>query len=126
MKRYCQCLTLVDDEQMISKYVEAHAHVWPEIIEGQRQVGIIDMQIYRKDRNLFVLTFGRHCSRSAMLKRAWHCSHSIAALTVNAKLASFPHTSYIKKVGFLSGSPAFFALYFGEKEVCFGVYFGCC
>lgn len=55
MKRYCQTLTLVDDEQMIEKYVEAHANVWPEIIEGQRQVGILDMQIYRKGRNLFMI-----------------------------------------------------------------------
>lgn len=55
MKRYCQTLTLVDDEQMIAKYVEAHAHVWPEVIEGQREVGILDMQIYRKDRNLFMI-----------------------------------------------------------------------
>ena len=55
MKRYCQTLQLVDDELMIQKYVEAHAHVWPEIIEGQRQVGILDMQIYRKDRNLFMI-----------------------------------------------------------------------
>ena len=55
MKRYCQTLTLVDDEQMIAKYVEAHAHVWPEIIEGQRAVGILDMQIYRRGRELFMI-----------------------------------------------------------------------
>lgn len=35
MKRYCQTLTLVDDEDMIEKYVKAHAHVWPEVIAGQ-------------------------------------------------------------------------------------------
>lgn len=55
MKRYCQTLTLVDNEEMIAKYVEAHKHVWPEIIEGQRQVGILDMQIYRKGRQLFMI-----------------------------------------------------------------------
>ena len=55
MKRYCQTLTLVDDEQMIQKYVEAHQHVWPEIIEGQRKVGILDMQIYRHGRTLFMI-----------------------------------------------------------------------
>ena len=32
-------LRLVDDEGMIERYVEAHRHVWPEVIEGQRQVG---------------------------------------------------------------------------------------
>ena len=76
MKRYCQCLTLVDDEQMISKYVEAHAHVWPEIIEGQRQVGILDMQIYRHGRSLFMIMdtvddfdFNRDMAKLATLPR---------------------------------------------------------
>ena len=55
VKRYCQTLTLVDNEQMIQKYVEAHAHVWPEVIQGQREVGILDMQIYRKGRSLFMI-----------------------------------------------------------------------
>ena len=55
MKRYCQCLQLVDDEEMIRKYCDVHKNVWPEIIEGQRQVGILDMQIYRKGRNLFMI-----------------------------------------------------------------------
>ena len=55
MKRYCQTLTLVDNEEMIQQYVEAHAHVWPEIIQGQREVGILDMQIYRKGRQLFMI-----------------------------------------------------------------------
>ena len=45
----------MDDEQLIRQYVEAHAHVWPEIIEGQRQVGILDMQIYRRGRDLFMI-----------------------------------------------------------------------
>ena len=55
MKRYCQCLQLVDDEEMIKKYLEAHAHVWPEIIEGQREVGILDMQIYQFGNQLFMI-----------------------------------------------------------------------
>ena len=40
---------------MIKKYVEAHAHMWPEIIEGQREVGILDMQIYCRGRSLFMI-----------------------------------------------------------------------
>ena len=55
MKRYCQTLTLVDNEEMIERYVEAHAHVWPEIIEGQRAVGILDMQIFRRGSTLFMI-----------------------------------------------------------------------
>ena len=76
MKRYCQTLTLVDDEELIAKYVEAHAHVWPEIIAGQREVGIVDMQIYRRGRSLFRIMdtvddfdFGRDMARLADLPR---------------------------------------------------------
>lgn len=76
MKRYCQCLQLVDNEEMISKYVKAHRHVWPEIIAGQREVGILDMQIYRKGRQLFMIMdvkddfdFQRDMARLATLPR---------------------------------------------------------
>ena len=55
MKRYCQTLELVEDEEMIRRYVEAHAHVWPEVVAGQREVGIVDMQIYRRGRKLFMI-----------------------------------------------------------------------
>ena len=55
MKRYCQTLTLVDDEALIEQYIEVHAHVWPEVIQGQREVGIVQMQIYRHDRQLFMI-----------------------------------------------------------------------
>lgn len=76
MKRYCQTLTLVDDEELIAKYVEAHAHVWPEIVAGQRAVGIVDMQIYRRGRSLFMIMdtaddfdFDRDMARLAGLPR---------------------------------------------------------
>ncbi len=76
MKRYCQTLTLVDNPEMIEKYIEAHAHVWPEIVQGQREVGIVDMQIYRKDRSLFMIMdtkddfdFKRDMARLATLPR---------------------------------------------------------
>lgn len=76
MKRYCQCLTLVDDEAMIAKYVEAHAHVWPEVIAGQHEVGILSMQIYRHGRSLFMImdtvddfVFDRDMARLAGLPR---------------------------------------------------------
>ena len=55
MKRYCQALTLVDDPVMIEKYCEVHSHVWPEIIAGQHEVGILSMEIYRLDRQLFMI-----------------------------------------------------------------------
>ena len=76
MKRYCQTLTLVDNPEMIEKYVEAHAHVWPEVIQGQREVGIVDMQIFRRGRSLFMIMdtvddfdFKRDMARLATLPR---------------------------------------------------------
>lgn len=55
MKRYCQTLTLVDDPVLVEQYCEAHAHVWPEIIAGQHEVGILSMEIYRHGRALFMI-----------------------------------------------------------------------
>ena len=55
MKRFCQSLELINDNNLISKYIDAHKNVWPEIIEGQREVGILDMQIYRKGCHLFMI-----------------------------------------------------------------------
>ena len=55
MKRYCQTLELLDDEEMIRKYCEVHSQVWPEIIEGQKAVGILNMQIYRRGTHLFMI-----------------------------------------------------------------------
>ena len=76
MKRFCQTLTLVDNPEMISQYVEAHRHVWPEVIEGQRKVGIMSMEIWRSGRSLFMIMdtvddfdFERDMARLAGLPR---------------------------------------------------------
>ncbi len=76
MKRYCQSLELRDEPALIEKYVEVHSHVWPEIIEGQREVGILSMQIYRLGRRLFMIMdavddfdFDRDMARLATLPR---------------------------------------------------------
>ena len=55
MKRYCQTLELYDDPELIAAYVEEHRHVWDEIKEGQRKVGILDMQIYIHGTTLFMI-----------------------------------------------------------------------
>ena len=55
MKRYCQTLDLRDDPEMIGKYVEAHSRVWPEVQAGIREVGILDMQIFRRGNRLFMI-----------------------------------------------------------------------
>ena len=95
MKRYCQTLTLVDDGEMIAKYVEAHAHVWPEIIQGQHEVGILSMQIYRHGRSLFMIMdtvdgfdFDRDMARLATLPRQAEWEAYVAQFQGCAAVAS--------------------------------------
>ena len=56
-KRYCQTLDLKDDSALIVEYVERHseAKVWPEIMEGIRSVGILEMEIYLTGTRLFMM-----------------------------------------------------------------------
>ena len=67
MKRYCQTLTLVDNPELVD---------WPEVIAGQHEVGILQMQIYRLGRSLFMIMdtvddfdFARDMARLAGLPR---------------------------------------------------------
>ena len=76
MKRYCQTLTLVDNPELVEKYIEVNSHVWPEVIAGQHEVGILQMQIYRWGRSLFMIMdtvddfdFARDMARLAGLPR---------------------------------------------------------
>ena len=55
MKRYCQLLNLPDDPELIKGYIREHQHVWREIQDGIRQVGIIDMQIYLLGNQSFMI-----------------------------------------------------------------------
>ena len=55
MKRYCQTLELRDDPELIARYVEEHQHVWKEVRDGIREVGILDMQIYIHGTHLFMI-----------------------------------------------------------------------
>ena len=57
MKRYCQTLDLKADEQLIQAYCYWHSpeHIWPEIPEGIRSVGILNMEIYRLGTRLFMI-----------------------------------------------------------------------
>ena len=55
MKRYCQLLNLPDDPELIKGYIREHQHVWREIKDGIRQVGIIDMQIYLLGNQAFMI-----------------------------------------------------------------------
>ncbi len=56
-KRFCKTLTLRDDPELIAAYRAAHAMgaVWPEIEEGMKAVGILDMEIYIDGNRLFMI-----------------------------------------------------------------------
>jgi len=55
MKRYCLALDLQEDEALINEYIAYHQNVWQEILEGIKQVGITDMQIYRTGNRMFMI-----------------------------------------------------------------------
>ena len=48
VKRYCQTLDLRDSPELIAEYRKRHsqAEVWPEILAGIHEVGILEMEIY--------------------------------------------------------------------------------
>ena len=56
-KRYCKTLSLKNDDQLIEDYKNVHAPgaAWPEITQGMREVGIIDMEIYILGTRLFMI-----------------------------------------------------------------------
>lgn len=56
-KRYCKALQLEDDQELIEAYKKVHAPgcVWPEITQGMREVGILDMEIYLLGTQLFMI-----------------------------------------------------------------------
>lgn len=56
-KRYCKTLSLKNDAQLIEDYKKVHAPgaAWPEITQGMKDVGIIDMEIYIFGTRLFMI-----------------------------------------------------------------------
>ena len=56
-KRFCKYVRLKDDPKLIEEYKKLHSKGvgWPEITEGMKQVGIIDMEIYIAGTNLFMV-----------------------------------------------------------------------
>lgn len=56
-KRYCKTLRLKDDPTLIEEYKKVHAPgaAWPEITQGMKDVGIVDMEIYLQGNRLFMI-----------------------------------------------------------------------
>ena len=83
VKRYCQTMELKDEPALIVRYRQAHSkdEAWQEILDGIRQVGILEMEIYIKDNRLvmivetpeweaFVAQF-QQCDASATSDEKW-------------------------------------------------------
>ncbi|WKN31961.1 L-rhamnose mutarotase [Porifericola rhodea] len=54
MKDYAMAVNLIDSEEAIKQYEHYHAHPFPEVVKSLKQVGILDMKIYRLGRRLFM------------------------------------------------------------------------
>jgi L-rhamnose mutarotase len=56
-KRYCKSLEMRNDPKLIADYKKAHAreNIWPEINQGMKEVGILDMEIYIVGTKLFMI-----------------------------------------------------------------------
>ena len=56
-KHYCMTLGLRDNPELIREYEEWHhpAKIWKEIPRGLREVGILDMEIYRSGNLLIMI-----------------------------------------------------------------------
>ena len=56
-KRFCKTLELKHNPELIEEYKRIHAksNVWPEVTEGMKEVGIVDMEIYLMETRLFMI-----------------------------------------------------------------------
>lgn len=56
-KRYCKTLSLENDPGLIEAYKQVHAPgaAWPEITQGMKEAGILDMEIYIHGNHLFMI-----------------------------------------------------------------------
>ena len=56
-KRYCKCIKLKEDSNLIEQYKKLHAigAAWPEITAGMKEIGIVDMEIYISGTYLFMI-----------------------------------------------------------------------
>ena len=57
VKRFCQTLDLRDNPELIAAYRQLHSRegIWPEILQGIREVGILEMEIYLLGTRLFMI-----------------------------------------------------------------------
>lgn len=54
MKTWTYTCDLLDDPEILRRYDEHHAHIWPEVAESLRAVGMRDIRIWRLGSRLFM------------------------------------------------------------------------
>lgn len=56
-KRYCQTLDLRDNPALIAEYRRLHSRegIWPEILHGIKESGVLEMEIYLRGTRLFMI-----------------------------------------------------------------------
>lgn len=57
VKRFCRTLDLRNDSALIKEYKRRHQPdaIWPEIVDGIKSVGILEMEIYVLGNRLFMI-----------------------------------------------------------------------
>lgn len=57
VKRYCRTMQLKPDATLIREYIHRHSQgeAWTEILDGIREVGILEMEIYLLGNRLFMI-----------------------------------------------------------------------
>lgn len=53
MQRFCQTLELINDPFLIKEF--EHQRIWPEVESGMKEIGILDLQIFRYENILFMI-----------------------------------------------------------------------
>lgn len=56
-KRFVQTLDLKNDPELIRQYKYYHSKegIWPEILQGIKECGVLEMEIYLLDNRLFMI-----------------------------------------------------------------------
>ena len=57
VKRYCRTLDLRDEPELIAEYRRRHAkeNIWKEVLDGIKEVGILEMDIYIRGTRLMMI-----------------------------------------------------------------------
>ena len=54
MKSFAYAIDLTPDDELIASYEAHHRAVWPEVLKGLRDVGVLQMKIFRVGYRMFM------------------------------------------------------------------------